>query len=308
MSAAPTHTSLVYDGDRAYATEAGGFLRAGLEQGQRALVMAPPSRMELVAAELGADADAVVFVDEAVAYEPQWNAYRVLLDHLATTPDVRTRVVAEQVLARRGPAELIDYRRLESAANVVFAGRAVDLLCPYDAGALSDGLLDIALRAHDGLQLRGSVVPNADFRDPFEELAALAAVVPPPADATTLDCSYESDVALVRRTVRALGSRDGLDPGVVDDLEVAVSEVLTNALLHGSPPTLVHLYEEAEMWVCHVHDGGGLPVDPLAGVVPPTEPSDHGYGLWLARQLVAAVDVGSDLTGTHVRLHVRMPG
>ena len=95
---------------------------------------------------------------------------------------------------------------------------------------------------------------------------------------------------------------------MVDDVELAVSEVLTNALLHGSPPTLVHLYEEAEMWVCHVQDGGGLPVDPLAGVVPPTEPSDHGYGLWLARQLVAAVDVGSDLTGTHVRLHVRMPG
>ena len=105
-----------------------------------------------------------------------------------------------------------------------------------------------------------------------------------------------------------MGSRDGLDPDVVDDLELAVSEVLTNALLHGSPPTLVHLYEEAEMWVCHVQDGGGLPVDPLAGVVPPAEPSDHGYGLWLARQLVAAVDVGSDLTGTHVRLHVRVPG
>lgn len=308
MSVIPTHTSLVYDGDLAYATEAGGFLRAGLEQGHRALVMAPPSRIELVATELGADAEGVVFVDEAVAYEPQWNAYRVLLDHLASTPGVRTRVVAEQVLARRGPAELVDYRRLESAASLVFAGRGVDLLCPYDAGTLSDGLLDIARRAHDGLRLRGSVVPNADFRDPFEELAALAAVVPPPAGATTLDCSDESDVALVRRTVRTTGSRDGLDPGVLDDLEVAVSEVLTNALLHGSPPTLVHLYEEADMWVCHVQDGGGLPVDPLAGVVPPDEPSDHGYGLWLARQLVAAVDVGSDLTGTHVRLHARRPG
>jgi len=308
VSVAPTHTSLMYDDDRAYAAEAGGFLRAGLEQGQRALVMAPPSRMALLATELGADADAVDFVDEAVAYEPQWNAYRVLLDHLDTTPEVRTRVVAEQVLARRAPAELVDYRRLESAANLVFAGRAVDLLCPYDAAALPQVLLDIALRAHGGLRLRGSVVPNAGFRDPLEELAALASVVHPPTDATTLDCSDQSDVALVRRTVRAQGSRDGLAPDVVDDLELAVSEVLTNALLHGAPPTLVHLYEEADMWVCHVQDGGGLPVDPLAGVVPPAELSDHGYGLWLARQLVAAVDVGSDLTGTHVRLHVRVTG
>jgi anti-sigma regulatory factor (Ser/Thr protein kinase) len=307
MSVAATHTSLFYDGDRDYATEAGGFLREGLEHGHRALVMAPPSRMALVATELGADADAVDFIDQAVAYEPQWNAYRVLLDHLATTPDVPTRVVAEQSLLRRAPAELVDYRRLESAANVVFEGRSVDLLCPYDARALPDTLLDIALRAHDGLRVRGSVVPNARFRDPLEELAGLAAVVQPPAHTTTLDCSCQSDVSLVRRTVRAKGAQDGLDPEVVDDLELAVSEVLTNALLHGSPPTLVHLYEEADMWVCHVQDGGGLPVDPLAGVVPPAELSDHGYGLWLARQLVAAVDVGSDLTGTHVRLHVRLP-
>ena len=307
MRVAPTHTSLVYDGERAYAREAGGFLRAGLEQGHRALVMAPPSRMELVAAELGTDADAVDFVDEAVAYEPQWNAYRVLLDHLATMPEARACVVAEQALVRRTPAELVDYRRLESAANLVFAERSVDLLCPYDARALSAGLLDIALRAHDGLRLRGSVVPNAHFRDPMEELAALACVVHAPADATTLDCSYQSDVSLVRRTVRDMGSRDGLDPVVVEDLELAVSEVLTNALLHGTPPALVHLYEEADMWVCHVQDGGGLPVDPLAGVVPPVDPSDHGYGLWLARQLVSAVDVGSNPTGTHVRLHTRRP-
>ncbi len=93
---------------------------------------------------------------------------------------------------------------------------------------------------------------------------------------------------------------------MVADVELAVSEVLTNAFLHGSPPTVVHLYDEGAMWVCHVQDGGsGLPLDLLSGVLPPVEPTDHGYGLWLARQLVAAVDVGSDPTGTHVRLHTR---
>jgi anti-sigma regulatory factor (Ser/Thr protein kinase) len=48
-------------------------------------------------------------------------------------------------------------------------------------------------------------------------------------------------------------------------------------------------------------------VDLLSGVVPPAQPADHGYGLWLARQLVSAVDVGSSPTGTHVRLHTRRP-
>jgi len=299
-----THTTMLYDGDRHYAAEAGGFLRAGLDRGHRALVMAPASRVTALRAELGSDADEVTVVDDSVAYGPQWNAYRVLLDFVAATPDVRSCVIAEQPLAARTPVELVDYRRLESAANLVFAEQPVDLLCPYDA-RLPSHLVDIALDAHDGVREDGSVAPNARFRDPLAVLADLSAVVRPPVDATTLDCSHHSDVALVRGLVLTRGVERGLEPGVVADLALAVTEVLTNALVHGSPQVRVHVYDEDQTWVWHVQDGGGLPVDPLAGLLPPVGHADHGHGLWLARQLVAAVDVGCDDTGTHVRLHAR---
>ena len=52
---------------------------------------------------------------------------------------------------------------------------------------------------------------------------------------------------------------------------------------------------------------GGRVLDPFAGFAPPAAPSDHGYGLWLARQLCDAVDVDVDASGTHVRLHARLP-
>ena len=302
--AAATHTALLYEGDRHYADEAGVFLRAGLERGHRALVMAPEPRVDAVRRELGDDADEVAFVEDSVAYGPQWNAYRVLLDFAAAAPGIRSCVIAEQPVATRAPAELVDYRRLESAANLVFADHPVDLLCPYDA-TLPRPLLEIALDAHDGVRRGGSVTPNSRFRDPLAVLTELSSVAPPPADAATLDCSHHSDIALVRGLVRSRGADVGLDRGVVADLELAVTEVLTNALVHGSPPVLVHVYDEDRTWVWHVQDGGGLPLDPLAGLLPPAEPDDHGYGLWLARQLVAAVDVGCDDTGTHVRLHVR---
>ncbi|WP_374454410.1 anti-sigma factor RsbA family regulatory protein [Nocardioides sp.] len=307
MSAPATHATMFYDGPRQYAAEAGSFLRSGLEQGHRGLVMAPPDRVELLRCELGRDAEEVTFVDDSVAYAPQWNAYRVLLDFAAEAPDVRSRVIAEQSLACRVPAEQVDYRRLEAAVNVVFADSPVDLLCPYDAGALPAHLLDIAHETHDTVRAGGVAVSNGSFGDPLALLDDLSAAVHPPSGATTLDCTSPADLALARRLVRSGGEEAGLGPDAVHDMALAVSEVLANAMLHGRPPSLLHVYDEDGTWVCHVQDSGSEPVDPLTGLLPPAQPSDHGYGLWIARQLCAAVDVGHDPTGTHVRLHARTP-
>jgi len=301
-----THTGLFYDGDAHYTSEVGGFLRQGLEQGHRGLVIAPSHRVDLMRAALGRDADEITFVDDSIGYTPQWNAYRVLLDFAAETPGVRSRVIAEQSLTSRLPAELVDYRRLEAAINLVFTQHAVDLLCPYDTASLPEHLLDIGLHSHAAVMTNGAASPNSRFDDPVATLADLAGVVSPPPYATSIDCASPADVGAARRLVRDRGAEAGLDPDVVADVAMAVTEVLTNALLHGAPPASLHVYEEGPTWVCHVHDGGPGPQDPLAGLLPPSEPTDHGYGLWLARQLCTAVDVGTDRSGTHVRLHTRM--
>ena len=300
-----THSVLVYDGPEQFAREVGGFLRDGLVRGHRALVIAPPDRIERLRAHLGADAERVTFVDDGIGYAPQWNCYRVLLDFAARAPGVRCCVVAEQRLATRVPAELVDYRRLEAAINLVFAAHPVDLLCPYDGAGLTEDLLEIGLHHHGVLLEDGDPCANDRFHDPLASLTALATVVPPPAGAATLECTQPADVAAARRLVRVSGVAAGLDPDTVDDVSLAVTEVLTNALVHGAPPARLHLYDAGATWVCHVHDGGRGPLDPLAGLLPPSEPADHGYGLWLARQLCTAVDVGADGTGTHVRLHAR---
>jgi anti-sigma regulatory factor (Ser/Thr protein kinase) len=302
-----THSGLFYDSDRQYAADAGGFLLDGLERGHRALVMAPGRKMELLLSALGRDADEVTFVEDTVAYAPQWNVYRQILEFDSIAPTVRSCVVAEQTLAARTPAEVVDYRRLEAAINVVFAEADVDLLCPYDAGSLPQPLLDIALHTHNEMRADGVLSANPRFDDPFDMLAGLSAVVAPPPGADTLDCSTRADVSGARRLVHARGAEAGIDPVVVADMALAVTEVLTNAILHGAPPALLHVYVAGDTWVCHVHDRGLGPMDPLLGLLPPSLPSDHGYGLWLARQLCAAVDVGHDRSGTHVRLHTRTP-
>ena len=305
MSVPATHSTLLYDGPRHYAVEAGGFLREGLARGHRGLVMAPPERVDLLREELGRDADEVSFVEDTVAYGPQWNAYRVLLDFAAEAPDVRACIVAEQSVDGRVLAELVDYRRLEAAANLVFADKSMDLLCPYDAATLPTRVLDIAWDTHAVVRTDGTATPNPRYDDPLTVLDGLATVAAPPLEATTLDCATTADLSPARRLVRSRGTEAGLGPDVVADMSLAVTEVLTNALVHGEPPARLHLYADGATWVCHVHDAGSEPIDPLTGLLPPAQPSDHGYGLWLARQLCAAVDVGHDPTGTHVRLHAR---
>lgn len=301
-----THTGLFYDSDAHYSREVGSFLRDGLERGHRTLVMAPPRQVDLARAALGRDADEARFIDDSIGYNPQWNAYRVLLDFANEAPDVRSCVVAEQTLAKRVPAEVADYRRLEAAVNLVFAEQQVDVLCPYDAGSLPPHLLDIGQHTHATLLDSGSKAANSRFSDPVAVLKRLSSVVPPPPDATALECSSPADVAEARRLVRARGAEAGLAANTLDDVAMAASEVLTNALLHGAPPARLHIYEDGPTWVCHVHDGGTGPDDPLAGMSPPSGPADHGYGLWLARQMCTAVEVGTDASGTHVRLHARI--
>lgn len=305
MTTSATHSTLFYDGSRQYADEVGAVLRDALLRGHRGLVMAPPRRVDELRSALGRDADEVTFVEDTVAYAPQWNVYRTLLDFAAKAPGVRTCAVAEQTLSARTPAEVVDYQRLEAAINVVFADSDVDLLCPYDAGTLPAHLLDIARHTHDSTRGGGAMSPNASYDEPLAMLAGLAAVVPAPRDAITVDCESPADVATARRLVRDLGADLRLDPELVADVALAVTEVLTNALLHGGPPAKLHVYQSGATWVCHVQDGGRDPFDPLIGLLPPAMPSDHGYGLWLARQLCSAVDVGTDMSGTHVRLHTR---
>jgi anti-sigma regulatory factor (Ser/Thr protein kinase) len=301
-----THSGLFYEDDRQFAAEAGGFLREGLAQGHRGLVIASPRRSEVLREELAERAEEVTFVDDATAYAPQWNVYRLLLEFASAVPGTRSRVVAERALAGGTPAEVVDFRRIEAAAAIVFAGHDIDLLCPYDVGSLPPSLADIGRHTHETVRADGLQRDNPDHADPRWLMAALATVVPPPGSAEQLSCAGGADLARARRLVRQRGAEAGLAEEVVADLALAVTEVLTNALLHGAPPVVLHVYAEGASWVCHVRDGGSGELDPLLGVVPPPRVSESGYGLWLARQLCAAVDVGRDTTGTHVRLHARL--
>jgi hypothetical protein len=98
---------------------------------------------------------------------------------------------------------------------------------------------------------------------------------------------------------------DGTGAGLAQTPEKVVlvaSELATNALEHGRPPTVVTLLTDDASWLLDVadHDRGSVPV--YAGE---RVPGAGGLGLHLARTL--ALDVGWYVTDTHKHIWVTFP-
>jgi anti-sigma regulatory factor (Ser/Thr protein kinase) len=307
-----SHLALIYHGVDEFVARVGGYVRAGLALEEPVLVLASREKVQKVRDELGAEATAVEFADAETGYHPQLRATYECLDYIQRQEGRRSRVVAEQTLSRRSPMEVSDYLRMESAANVVYQPYPVEILCPYDASTLRSELIEACRRTHAELLEHDGARSSASFVDPRQFIPDSTTVPEPPASAPTIECLTGADVPAARQFTREEVSRAGLPEHVVDDVVIAVSELVANALTHGRPPARLSVYTEhppgqAPVLVCHVRDGGGIPVDALAGYAPPRELGTGGRGLWMARQLCDSVQVSTDSAATHVRALSLLP-
>jgi len=97
-------------------------------------------------------------------------------------------------------------------------------------------------------------------------------------------------------TASDAGPQDGLDD-IPDRMILVASELATNALTHGLPPTEVRLLSDGREYLLDVadHDTGSTPA--LAGERPP---GAGGFGLQIARRLSQAVGWYADESTKHV--------
>jgi anti-sigma regulatory factor (Ser/Thr protein kinase) len=106
-----------------------------------------------------------------------------------------------------------------------------------------------------------------------------------------------------RRAVAELARRSALTDLQQHSLLGAVSEVVTNARVHGRPPVCLRGWRHREGVLVTVTDGGDGPSDPEVGVRPmERDPGDGGLGLWLAHQLCDELSFGRVPDGFRVRL------
>jgi anti-sigma regulatory factor (Ser/Thr protein kinase) len=118
-----------------------------------------------------------------------------------------------------------------------------------------------------------------------------------------MDLTDPTPVA-ARRATHLMLDGSSLSSEAAEGLVGAVSEVVTNATLHGRPPVQVTGWVAPGRRVATVTitDHGPGPDDPQAGQRPESrDPGDGGFGLWLAHHM-CTVTMSSDDHGFTVRL------
>jgi len=242
----------MYAGRDEFTERMGAFIRDGVAAGEPTLVVVSAAKIAPLRAELGADADGVLFADMADVGAnpgriiPAWREF--VSEHAAAGRPLRG--IGEPIYPERGACELVECHRHEALLNLAFADTpSFWLVCPYDTEALPAEVVETAHRTHPSVVSAGVARESALF-DGLEAVAApFSDPLPePPAGAAEVEVRLES-LAALRRFVAAHAdavlSRDRSD-----ELLLAVNELATNTVRHGGGRGVLRIWREPDALVC----------------------------------------------------------
>ena len=116
----------------------------------------------------------------------------------------------------------------------------------------------------------------------------------------------------VRHKIAHMAADAGLSGDDVADFELAVQELMTNAIRHGGGWGRVRVYRDGPALACSMTDyGPGFAGGPAESDFSPPTDLEGGRGIFLVRQLTDDVRISSDRTGsrgTVVTVTMRLPG
>ncbi len=300
------HPALFYSSDEEYLAGTVPFIDTGLTAGEPVAVAVPRHNLESVRAALGASAERVLLVDMSEAgANPGRIIPGVLRSFADAHPGRRVRIIGEPIWPGRSELEYPACVQHEALLNLAFSGRAVTKLCPYDAEGLDRRTIDDARATHpvlidrDGRRLSDRYDPDRILSDYNRPLAR------PPRSAIerTADCRSLDNA---RWFVTAYGRTVGLSAVQLIDLEIAVTELLTNSIDHGGGVGTFRIWTDSRHLICEVSDTGQI-TDPLVGRRTSEDPEEHGRGLLLVNQVVDLVRMHTGPGGTTVRIHMLLP-
>jgi len=326
------HEAVLYDSDEKFLDVVVPFLRQGVAAGEPCLVALAASTTGLVRAAMG-DTAGLTFFDDR--YDRPASVIRSNRDlFTAHLIDGASQIrVASEVPHPGVGAPWDGWARYEAAINRAYAQFPLWGLCAYDTRITPGPVLDEVARTHPYLATGDGHRVNPRYQDPAEFLTRrphsqadpvetasppiIDLIDPTPAaarDAVRTASMIRPDTFLPDPTAASTFQMEApqpatpqLEPADIEHLVFAVSEAVTNAVLHGRPPVRFRLWAAADRVVATITDRGDGPPDPFAGLLPVTDPSSAGLGLWLTHQLCSHVTHDTTNDGFTIRLVVGTP-
>jgi anti-sigma regulatory factor (Ser/Thr protein kinase) len=299
------HEALYYSDQDQFLAGSLAFVREGLAAGEPVLVGVVEPRLSLLRRELGVDGEVVRFVNMAQEGRNPNRILPWLLRAFADRYPGPIRVLGEPIYVGRPPEEMAPCIQHEALVNLAFAERDASILCPYDVKQLAH-IVPYAERTHPVVRGGSGRRASTSYTDPYTVMALFNQPLP---ERKRVDDTVVFDVqglAGVRRTVGAFADAAGITADRVADLQLAVTEIGTNALIHaGNPVATLRLWAEVDRVVCEVRGAGEI-ADIMAGRVVPSHDSPRGRGLLIANRLCDLVQTYTAPTGTTTRLHMRV--
>lgn len=298
------HQAQIYGSQTEFVAAALPFVRDGVRAGEPVLVAVPQHNLSALDEALGADAAGAELHSAQEWYENPARTRAKFVRWVAEHSNGhRIRLLGEPQWPLGSEAGIREWARHESILNLALAGQPVSFVCPYDAEALPETILDHARRTHPELYGPDGVSRSDAYLEPREYCRLLDAEVEAATEPPLFELGFDLDgLAGVRRVVERTATAAGIAPAQVDELVFAVHEVAANAVVHGAGSPLLRVWRHPTELVCEVSDAGRGP-DRLAGQLPPDPSDSSGWGLWTARQMCEAIEVRAATSGNAVAVY-----
>lgn len=302
------HEALYYSDPDEFIAGTMAFMADGLRREQPLLVAVAQPRLEILRQLLSSVAATpeVAFVDMA---EEGRNPNRIIPWVLRRFVDQHpgpVRIIGEPVFVGRPPQEVAPCVQHEALINIAFADTELVILCPYDVGQLRH-VVPYVERTHPTVRDKGGPRPSTSYTDPYTVMALLNQPLPHQRRVDDVVVFDMEGLSSLRRRIGDYAGRAGLTASRVADLQLAASEIGSNAVVYSGAMATLRLWREHDRVVCEIRGAGEI-ADIMAGRVVPSPDSPRGRGLLIANRLCDLVQTHTAPSGTTTRLHMRMSG
>ncbi|WP_330283613.1 anti-sigma factor RsbA family regulatory protein [Streptomyces sp. NBC_00588] len=297
------HPALFYGDEQEYLAGTLPFVREALAAGRPVAVAVPAENLRLIRDGLGADADAVRFMDMREVGRNPGRIIPAVLRAFADvqSPGTRVSIIGEPIWAGRTATEYPACVQHEALINEAFRGADAAILCPYDIRRLGPQVITDAyathptvVRADSGRQEDSAAYAPADV------VARYNRPLPPAPPDVPYFRFTEGSLSDTRHLAVGEAARLGLTSPRRDDMALVTAELITNSVVHGGGSGSFAVWGEDGYVVCEVRDQGHL-ADPLAGRRPVPREQRGGRGLLMVNLIADLVRVHTGPAGTTIR-------